>query len=344
LLLNGCIGDYGDTVWEEEWAITGIQDLKSQISDFNRPPQDHGRGNPIDNSRFNRHVRKVDNPRVTTELSPMLLQAGAAALLVLGTGTYVTIHVRRKWTRPMKRLLELLPQIREGEAPIEELGEIKGGLTPLIDELRAVFDELRRQKGEVAQLEHEMRQRVANRTLALERSLGAIKQQAAKDSLTGLLNRRMLDEYLPQLVEKSRDDASPMTVMMIDVDDFKLLNDTLGHAAGDEFLRSLGQLIRSTLRETDFAFRYGGDEFVLVLPEADKAHAEPLSARLSSLVDGITRTLKVPRPPRLSIGMLEVWTLPPATPANEILAQADRLLYEMKVERKRKRAVAARVA
>jgi diguanylate cyclase (GGDEF)-like protein len=245
----------------------------------------------------------------------------------------------------MRRLVHLLPQIRQGEAPIEELSQINGRFEPLADELRALFDQLRRNKAEVAQLEDEMRQRVANRTLALERSLGALKQQAAKDSLTGLLNRRMLDEHLPQLVEKSREAATAMTVMMVDVDDFKLLNDTLGHAVGDDFLKSLGQLIRSTLRETDYAFRYGGDEFVLVLPEADKAHAEPLAARLSMLVEGVTRAYRVPRPPRLSIGMLELWSLPPATPAADILVEADRLLYEMKQARKRKRdGVAAKVA
>jgi len=71
----------------------------------------------------------------------------------------------------------------------------------------------------------------------------------------------MLDQYLPQMVEKCRGAENRSSVLMIDVDHFKLLNDTLGHAAGDDFLRDIGQIIQSTIRDQDAAFRCGGDEF-----------------------------------------------------------------------------------
>jgi len=265
------------------------------------------------------------------------LQAAAGAVPVLFTGTYVSLHLWRHWVSPARELQRLIPQIRKGYAPIDDLTGVRGGLDDVALELRFVFQDLRRQRAEMSKLEMEMSQRVANRTNALERSLGALQQQASKDALTGLHNRRMLDACLEELVEKARIAAESVTVLMIDVDDFKLLNDTLGHGAGDEFLRSLGQLIRSTLRETDYAFRYGGDEFLLILPQTTKDHAEPLAERLMSLVDAMTRTYKVPRPPRLSIGMLDVASLDLDVTTAAIIAEADRLLYTIKQARKAKR-------
>ena len=123
----------------------------------------------------------------------------------------------------------------------------------------------RRKRAEAAALEHETRQRIANRTDALERTIGSLRQQATRDVLTGLFNRRMLEEYLPQAVKRCKEARIGLCLLMIDVDHFKLLNDTLGHAAGDELLKTIGQLIRSTIREKDLAFRCGGDEFVVQL-------------------------------------------------------------------------------
>ncbi len=266
------------------------------------------------------------------------LQAGATAFSVLFSGAYVALHLWTQWVRPLRKLVRLLPEIRRGEAPIDDLGAIAGGLAPLVPELRLTLQHLRQQKAEFARLEHETSQRVANRTNALERSLGALQQQAAKDALTGLLNRRMLDVHLPKLVDQCRAEGAPLALMMMDVDDFKLLNDTLGHGAGDDFLRSFGQLVRSTLRESDAAFRYGGDEFVIVLPHANLAQAQHLASRLASLVEGLTRTLRVDRPPRLSIGSLELASLPLQSPATALIHHADRLLYKIKQSRKVRRA------
>jgi diguanylate cyclase (GGDEF)-like protein len=254
----------------------------------------------------------------------------AAALLCVGA---VMCRSYRRWASPIQQLIRLLPAIQQGEMPVGSLADVGGGLRPLVPVLEALLLELRRQRGEVKKQEAELRQRVANRTDALERAIGSLKQKASRDVLTGLYNRRMLDEHLPRLVERRKDSSPGLCLLMIDVDHFKMLNDTLGHAAGDELLRSIGQLIRSTIREVDMAFRCGGDEFVIVLDDCGADDGHVMADRLISLVDGLTRTLHVPLAPRLSVGVSRLSDLDDPTP-QALLEEADRLLYEVKGARK----------
>jgi diguanylate cyclase (GGDEF)-like protein len=261
------------------------------------------------------------------------LQALVAIVMMIAA-TYGFVHPQAHWIRPMRKAIALLPQVCAGQASIAELDAIGGGIEPLIAAMQEALRDLRRQRSEVARIELELTQRVANRTDALERTMAALKQQAARDALTGLYNRRMFDVHLPILHERCRAKGLPLSLLMIDVDDFKLLNDTLGHGAGDEFLRSFGQLVRSTLRSGDFAFRYGGDEFVIAVPGAVLEQAQPLRKRLESLVDGLAKPLRVPSPPRISVGLVCTTSLPADAPAEALVREADRLLYEAKQARK----------
>lgn len=95
-----------------------------------------------------------------------------------------------------------------------------------------------------------------------------LRDQAAHDGLTGLYNRRYLEESLGREESRARRSGQPLGVMMIDIDNFKHFNDTLGHAAGDAVLRAIGQYLLSVARGEDIASRYGGEEFVLVMTQA----------------------------------------------------------------------------
>lgn len=240
----------------------------------------------------------------------------------------------RLWTLPVRRLGDLVAAVRRGELPLDELSKIEGVPAVLVPVLRELLEDLKSRRAEIQQLEQEMNQRIANRTDALERMLGTLREKASRDPLTGLLNRRMLDESLPRIVDRCLTEHRSLTVLMIDVDNFKLLNDTLGHAAGDELLRSIGQIIRSTAREADLSFRCGGDEFVVALEGTEPTAGRALSDRLVSLVDALVKTLRVDRRPRLSIGMAHLRDVQEPT-AQALLEAADRALYEVKFERKR---------
>ena len=274
---------------------------------------------------------------------PWALQLIIAALtLAIG---YLANRQWHHWTTSERQLGGLIPLIRKGEAAIDELNAVDGALHALIPHLQEVFRDIRLLKAQIGQMETEMSQKVARRTDALERTLGSLRRKASRDALTGLYNRRTLDEMLPQVFNQSRTNGGLLCLLMVDVDDFKLLNDTLGHAAGDMLLRDLGQLIRSSIREVDMGFRYGGDEFVIALPGCVRRDGETLCTRLISLTDGLTKPLRVPRPPRLSIGVIALDEVMPQLgddpSATGLLRLADEVLYNNKVARKAARKAAA---
>ena len=107
-----------------------------------------------------------------------------------------------------------------------------------------------------------------------------LQEQAIRDALTGLFNRRYLDETLPREISRAKRDGYALSVIMVDIDHFKQINDSYGHPAGDEVIRALGRMLRQSTREGDIACRYGGEEFVVALPhmgtEAALERAEQL--------------------------------------------------------------------
>ncbi|MCH8498848.1 MAG: GGDEF domain-containing protein [Marinobacter sp.] len=94
-----------------------------------------------------------------------------------------------------------------------------------------------------------------------------LQQQAIRDELTGLYNRRYLEESLERELQRAERAGQPLTLMMIDVDHFKAVNDTYGHQAGDRVLQAVAELLRKRLRAQDIVCRFGGEEFVVILPD-----------------------------------------------------------------------------
>lgn len=264
-----------------------------------------------------------------------LLTVQFVLAVAAGAAHVYGMHVRRRaYDLPLQAFAELLSQVRGGERPLADITATQGALRPLALAVHDILRESREGKVAIAELERDVRHRIHNRTEALERRIGSLQQQATRDPLTGLLNRRALDEHLLAVFHRAREARLPVGVLMIDVDNFKPLKDTLGHAAGDEFLRSLGQILRSTLRDGDVAFRCGGDEFVVVVEGSSEQAAAVLAQRLTSLVDGLSRALKVPAPPRLSIGAATTRDTARQSPQS-LLEEADRRLYAIKSERKK---------
>jgi diguanylate cyclase (GGDEF)-like protein len=108
-----------------------------------------------------------------------------------------------------------------------------------------------------------------------------LHEQATHDGLTGLFNRRMIDELVPMELQRTHRYHRDMSLAMLDLDGFKAVNDNLGHEEGDRLLRVFAGCIRKIARSSDLVFRYGGDEFLLVLPETTREQAEAALERLS---------------------------------------------------------------
>jgi diguanylate cyclase (GGDEF)-like protein len=256
------------------------------------------------------------------------------ALAGAAIGGFITnMHCRRRdWVGPMERLRSVYTAVRQRDASIDELTTVGGQIAPATALIEELLRELRIQETRIAELNDELRQRVAQRTEVLERRIGSLKRQSSTDTLTGLHNRRQLDQSLPRAIEYCHTNACDLCVLMVDVDYFKNLNDLKGHACGDEFLRSIGQLIRSAIRDLDEAFRVGGDEFVVLLPGMAADAGQALADRLTFLTEALAKTYKVPLAPKLSIGVSTLWTAPEPT-GTGLLAEADRKLYAIKSAR-----------
>jgi two-component system cell cycle response regulator len=155
---------------------------------------------------------------------------------------------------------------------------------------------------------------------------------ALYDPLTGLNNRRFLESQLAELIESARVENSPLTMMIVDIDHFKSVNDTYGHAAGDEVLKAFSQRLRGVIRKCDLLCRLGGEEFVMVMPGADGADAVGIAerareevARESFAISGLNRLIPV----TASIG---VAALGDGEDWRDLYHCADKALYRAKAE------------
>jgi diguanylate cyclase (GGDEF)-like protein len=156
------------------------------------------------------------------------------------------------------------------------------------------------------------------------------RSDAERDFLTGIFNRRLTMRLLEREIRKSQRTQSPLSLVMIDVDNFKSLNDAYGHLAGDEVLRALAWLFATTGRSTDVVGRFGGEEFLLILPDTPVEHAVIFAERLRQDVERFGREqLKHLRDhlPTISIGVCAVGT---ADTTESAISRADKALYESK--------------
>lgn len=120
----------------------------------------------------------------------------------------------------------------------------------------------------------------------LEKKLSDMSKLAHEDSLTGLLNRRGFDSVMTRELARARRQQSPLSLALLDIDDFKRINDRHGHAVGDMALQHFARVIAGALRKTDTLARLGGEEFVIVLPDTPLQHAHDTLARIQrTLVD-----------------------------------------------------------
>jgi diguanylate cyclase (GGDEF)-like protein len=161
-----------------------------------------------------------------------------------------------------------------------------------------------------------------------------VSRQAYSDTVTGLPNRRALDDRLEQEVMNARRTGNTFAVIMIDLDEFKLVNDTHGHAVGDEVLRAFFNYLAATLRSTDFLARYGGDELTLILNRTDVASSSFVIEKILEKVRAFS--FDAPNGKMVTLGLsagVALYPLHAATPA-DLLHAADEALYRAKKHRR----------
>jgi two-component system cell cycle response regulator len=208
--------------------------------------------------------------------------------------------------------------ILTGEATIETA----------VEALRTgVYDYLTKPLESLAVLEISLNRALERRHLIREndRLFAEVQRLAVTDALTGLYNRRKLDDALSVEVERALRYKRPLSLIMIDLDDLKSINDTYGHPAGDEVLKLVADAIRTKIRTVDRATRFGGDEFVIMLPEADLEAALHVAKRVCS---EITSTKFRGNMLSVSAGVAQ-WA-PAHSSAESFLNAVDQAMYQAK--------------
>ena len=188
----------------------------------------------------------------------------------------------------------------------------------------------KRAEGGLLKAREELEKRVEERTAALRAANKELKSLSTTDALTGLANHRLLLDSLSREVERGMESQRPVAVLMLDIDNFKLFNDTYGHALGDEALRLVARVLRNLNEDSGIPGRYGGDEFLVILPGADKAAAGAYAERLSAAVGevGFQASDGTRVPISLSVGLA---SFPEDTKSSDhLLAVADAAMYEAK--------------
>ncbi|MGZ8137354.1 MAG: GGDEF domain-containing protein [Methylococcaceae bacterium] len=159
--------------------------------------------------------------------------------------------------------------------------------------------------------------------------IGVLINHANTDALTGLYNRRWLDNALAHLLTEAIGAEEPLCILLVDVDHFKKYNDRLGHLAGDQALITIGNSLKTLIRPYDFATRYGGEEFLILLPNTTKNEGVAVAERIRLSIEKKAITRDGVRLPGITVSIGLVINTPDSTPKSLIDA-ADAKLYQAK--------------
>lgn len=283
---------------------------------------------------------------IEAQLQNLAASSLVVSLLVLVLlGITVTGLVRRL-TRPIEALRLAAEEISQGNYGIraavesrDEVGDLAESFNKMLDEIHRNFGEIELQKQALEESNRTLEEKVAERTRELaERNLQLdsqrllLEQIALQDGLTGIPNRRSFTERFAYEWERSIRDQRPLSLMILDVDAFKLYNDCYGHVMGDTALKAVaGTLSGALQRSTDFAGRIGGEEFAVLLPETDAEGARQLAEEMRRRVEALDLPHEHTLAGRLTVSIGGATVVPEAGAGQQQFFElADKMLYQAK--------------
>lgn len=275
----------------------------------------------------------IDAASIRVDLVARAQRLGASNVLISLLGLLVLLLLLTvEVLRPLQRLVELATHLGSARA-VDLAKDVRGGseLRQLAAALADASERLSVQRDQLEVAVAVRTQELASANAELSSMNERLQQLALTDPLTGLFNRRALDQVLAHELLRHKRTQKPFAVMMIDVDHFKILNDTCGHAAGDDVLRRIARVVPASLRASDVVARVGGEEFVVLLLDTELPHATlaaekvRVALRDANLPGGRTQPLG-----RVTVSIGVAACPDHGVDVDGVLAAADRALYQAK--------------
>ncbi len=254
----------------------------------------------------------------------------AYLVLIAATGMVLGfLWLKQKVLKPLADLARESKRRATGKAGSPFLTHRRDEIGDLARALADMRLDLDQWQGRATRLQRSVDDRVADQTRKITRELRQAEKKIWTDPLTRLGNRRLFDDKFEEIFRAQEQAGQDLSIVMVDIDYFKTFNDSLGHKAGDGLLTFVGELLKQCLREQDLAIRYGGDEFLLILPAVAARDARTITERLIRMFAQQAKVFTVTPKPTMSAGIASLQEHQPATPA-ALHELADQALYDAK--------------
>jgi diguanylate cyclase (GGDEF)-like protein len=311
-------------------ATVPLADTSSRVREYTNSSGIHVIGSTLPLGLSNWHV-VVESPFdiVFEPVVSVVNRVFVIDLCIILLFSFLAYKITAAIVKPIEILSDGARRIAQGQLDLEIPEPSNHDEIGLLT--RTFNDMMRKLRGNQAEIET-ANAKLLDRNLQLQQANEVLEQLSITDGLTKLHNHRFFQDHLTREIKRVKRVRKPLSMILVDVDDFKSLNDRLGHAAGDELLRSIAMLMNDSIRESDLLARYGGDEFIVLASDTDVSGTQQLAEKIrtavaesSFIVDESLRPMRT----TISMGVAQF-----EGTRKQFFAAADRALYRAKAQGK----------